>query len=197
MILSNIEIHKALDDGRLVIEPEPQPRYKEVGVKYCPYDTHTVDLKLGDEITIPKEGTFAYDFLAAGAVADLIAQNSEKRTLIPNQPYRLETGNFVLAQTLETIKLPIDKGPPYLAGRIEGKSSRARCGLLIHFTAPTVHPEWEGQLTLEIINLGKTPFLLHSGMPIAQLIVEQVHGELKSNPSQFQGQSAPEGTSNE
>jgi len=194
MILSNIEIHKALDEGRLVIEPEPKPRYKEVGVKYCPYDTHTIDLKLGDEITIPKEGTYAYDFMASGNVADLIAKNSEKRTLIPDQPYRLKTGDFVLAQTLETIKLPIDKGPPYLAARIEGKSSRARCGLLVHFTAPTVHPEWEGQLTLEIINLGKTPFLLHSGMAIAQLIIEQVYGELKSNPSQFQKQSTPEGT---
>ncbi len=194
MILSNVEIHKALDEGRLVIEPEPKPRYKDVGVNYCPYDTHTIDLRLGNEITIPKAGKYAYDFMASGNVADLIAQNSEKRTLIPDQPYRLETGNFILAQTLETIKLPIDKGPPYLAARIEGKSSRARCGLLVHFTAPTVHPEWEGQLTLEIINLGKTPFLLHSKMPIAQLIVEQVHGELQSNLSQFQGQATPEGT---
>ena len=194
MILSNIEIHRAIDEGRLVIEPEPMPRFKEVGVKYCPYDSHTVDLRLSDEITVPKEGTYAYDFMASGNVADLIAQNSEKHTLSPSQPYRLESNNFILAQTLETIKLPLDKGTPYLAGRIEGKSSRARCGLLIHFTAPTVHPEWEGQLTLEIINLGKTPFLLQSGMPIAQLIIEQVEGEIYSNQSQFHGQLTPEGT---
>ncbi len=194
MILSNIEIHKALDDGRLVIEPEPKPRYKEVGVKYCPYDTHTIDLRLGKEITIPKKGAYAYDFMASGKVADLIAQNSDKCTLASNQPYHLKTNNFILAQTFETIKLPIDKGQPYLAARIEGKSSRARCGLLVHFTAPTVHPEWEGQLTLEIINLSKTPFLLHSGMPIAQLIIEQVYGELESIQSQFHGQSTPEGT---
>ncbi len=53
MLLSNLEIHKALDEGRLVIDPEPQPRFREIGVKYCPYDSHTVDLKLGDEIIIP------------------------------------------------------------------------------------------------------------------------------------------------
>ena len=194
MLLSNLDIHTALDDGRLVIDPQPQPRFKEVGVKYCPYDTHTVDLRLGNEITIPSAGKFAYDFMASGNVADLIAKNSEKHTLSPGRPYYLETGNFILAQTHEIIKLPIDKGPPYLGARIEGKSSRARCGLLVHFTAPTVHPEWEGQLTLEIMNLGKTAFLLHSGMPIAQLIIEQVHGELSSNQSQFQGQSTPEGT---
>ena len=182
-----------MDEGRLVIYPEPVPRVKGIGDKYCPYDSHTVDLKLGSEITVPKPGTFAYDFKASGSIADLIAQNSEKHTLVESRPYHLEHGQFVLAQTLETITLPIDKGAPYLAARIEGKSSRARCGLLVHFTAPTVHPEWSGPLTLEIINLGKTPFILHLGMPIAQLIVEQVAGEIFHNPSQFQNQSTPEG----
>lgn len=194
MILSNLEIHKALDEGRLVIKPEPLPRKKTIGVKYCPYDTHSVDLRLGSEITIPKSSTYAYDFLSPGNIAELIAKNSKKQTLEENRPYHLKTNQFILAQTLETIELPIEKGPPYLGARIEGKSSRARCGLLVHFTAPTVHPEWSGQLTLEIINLGKTPFLLHSGMPIAQLIIEQVHGEIFSNPSQFHSQRTPEGT---
>ena len=193
MLLSNLEIHKALDTGRLVIKPEPLPRTKEKGVKNCPYDTHTVDLRLGNELTIPKPGAYSYDFLAQGNIAELIAQSSKKHTLTEDRPFRLEPNIFVLAQTLETIELPIDKGPPYLAARIEGKSSRARCGLLVHFTAPTVHPEWKGQLTLEIINLGQTPFLLHSGMPIAQLLIEQVAGEIQSNQSQFQGQVTPEG----
>ena len=195
MILSNIEIQRALDEGRLIIEPEPFPRKKRIGDKYCPYDTHTVDLRLGMEITVPKGGTYAFDFMSPGNVADLIARNSEKHTLTNNRPYHLKHGQFVLAQTLESIALPIKNGPPYLAARIEGKSSRARCGLLVHFTAPTVHPEWSGPLTLEVINLGATPFILHAEMPIAQLIIEQVDGEIQSNPSQFHGQSTPEGTS--
>jgi len=194
MILSNVEIHKALDEGRLVIKPEPKPRKKGIGDKYCPYDTHSVDLRLSSEITIPKPSTYAYDFLAPGSIADLIAQNSDKQTLERDRPYHLRTNQFILAQTLETIELPIENGPPYVAARIEVKSSRARCGLLVHFTAPTVHPEWSGQLTLEIMNLGQTPFLLHSGMPIAQLIVEQVEGEIESNQSQFHNQLTPEGT---
>jgi dCTP deaminase len=193
VILSNQEIHKALDEGRLIITPEPTPRTKCVGVKYCPYDTHTVDLRLGYEITIPKSDTFAYDFANPGSIASAIAHNSEKCTLSKNQPYHLKKGQFILAQTLETVEFPLDKGPPYLSGRIEGKSSRARCGLLVHFTAPTVHPEWRGPLTLEMINLCDIPFLLHPEMPIAQLVVEQVHGEITSNLSSFQNQSSPEG----
>lgn len=193
MLLSNLEIHKALDEGRLVIDPEPQPRFREIGVKYCPYDSHTVDLKLGNEIKIPELESATIDFTAPGKIANLIARNSKQHILEEDRPYTLGPGKFLLAQTLEAVTLPIDKGSPYLAARIEGKSSRARCGLLVHFTAPTVHPGWSGPLTLEIINLGGAKLNLHFGMPIAQLIIEQVVGEIESNPSQFQNQSTPEG----
>jgi len=192
MILSNLEIQKALDEGRLVINPVPEPLKKEHG-KYCPYDTHSVDLKLYSEITEPTDAPFVYDLTQSGSLAELISKNSKKYILTRDQPFHLNPRRFILGRTLEKIGLPIKKGPPYLAARIEGKSSRARCGVLVHFTAPTVHPGWEGPLTLEIINLGPTTFALHPGMPIAQLIVEEVRGEVILNPSQFQNQSTPEG----
>jgi dCTP deaminase len=193
MILSNLEIQKALDEKRLVIDPEPMPRVKGLRDKYCPYDSHAVDLKLGNEIKIPNLEAATIDFTAPGKIANLIARNSDRHILEENRPYTLKPGKFLLAQTFETIKLPIVKGSTTLAARIEGKSSRARCGLLVHFTAPTVHPGWSGPLTLEIMNLGQAKLNLHFEMPIAQLIVEQVYGEIASNPSQFQNQSTPEG----
>jgi dCTP deaminase len=63
----------------------------------------------------------------------------------------------------------------------------------VHFTAPTVHPGFEGNLTLEMINLGPTSIVLRPGRPIAQLIVEEVKGLTRPNPSQFHGQTSPEG----
>lgn len=36
MILSNVEIHKAINEGRLIITPDPQPRSPEYSD--CPYD---------------------------------------------------------------------------------------------------------------------------------------------------------------
>jgi dCTP deaminase len=107
----------------------------------------------------------------------------------------LEPRQFVLGSTLETVGLPIIGGSKTcLAARIEGKSSRARFGLLVHFTAPTVHPGWSGTLTLEMINLGPATFLLSPGMRIAQLIVEEVKGiPYETKPSEFQGQSTPPG----
>ena len=195
MILSNLEIQRALDDGRLVIEPEPSPRKLEPGSKDCPYDTTAVDLKLHNEIRVPEGGPFVYDLQQAGVLSEFIAKHSKPYTLTDKQPYHLDRNEFVLGRTFERIELPTNKGQPCLAARIEGKSSRARCGILIHFTAPTVHAGWAGPLTLEMINLGPTTFVLRPGMPIAQLIVEQVCGEIFLNPSQFQNQSTPEGLS--
>lgn len=192
MILSNLEIQKALDEGRLVIEPEPSPRKSEHGI-YCPYDTTAVDLKLHNEITVPEGGTFVYDLMEPGSLSELISRHSKKYTLTNRQPYHLRQNEFILGRTLETIELPTDKGLPYLAARIEGKSSRSRCGILVHFTAPTVHASWKGPLTLEMINLGPTTFVLRPEMPIAQLIIEVVQGKIMPKPSQFQNQSSPEG----
>ncbi len=110
-----------------------------------------------------------------------------------DSPYELKRNVFVLGITRETVELPINEDTPPLAARIEGKSSRARCGLLVHFTAPTVHPGWSGPLTLEMINLGAASILLRPGMPTAQLIVEEVKGTPFENPSDFRSQSTPPG----
>jgi dCTP deaminase len=102
-------------------------------------------------------------------------------------------GKLVLARTMERVELPIQPGAPCLAGRIEGKSSYARCGLLVHFTAPTIHAGYNGIITLELINLGTIPISLFPGMPICQLIVEKVDGVPFRNDSQFQGQTKVSG----
>jgi dCTP deaminase len=201
MILSNVELHKALDQGRIVLDPRPTPPFQDPDdpEQYCPYDTHAVDLKLGPEIVIPIPGTYAYDLNLTGVkLSDFITRNSKKRHLDKNEIFVLERNQFILGMTEETIDLPISHPENLsrnrcLAARIEGKSSRARIGLLIHFTAPTVHPGYNGTLVLEMINLGPARILLKAGMPIAQLIVEEVEGIPSPNPSQFQGQTTPEG----
>jgi dCTP deaminase len=200
MILSNVELHAALDCGRLVIKPEPRPREPDPTDPklYCPYDTHSVDLTLGNEIVVPLPGTYAFDLTQPAPLGPFLARNSHRIRIDSGASYILERNKFILGQTREWVGLPIEHPENVatcLAARIEGKSSRARVGLLIHFTAPTVHPGFQGTLTLEMINLGPTSIVLQPGMPIAQLIVEEVKGLPRSNPSQFQGQTTPEGTS--
>jgi len=195
MILSNVEIFKALDEGRLIIRPEPSPRLPTVGESRSPYDTHSIDLTLSDEIIVPKKGQIAYDLTKPGQIAETIAGHSQKLKLTSFQPLVLKPHQFVLGKTREYISLPFKEGDSTcLAARIEGKSSRARFGLLVHFTAPTVHPGYSGNLTLEMINLGPTDFSLVPSMYIAQLIVEEVKGCPIENPSQFQAQTTAAGS---
>ena len=192
MILSNIEIHKALDEGRLRIDPEPTPRFPSLENPNCPYDTTSVNLRLGARISIPKEGTYIFD-LRKGGIAKFLTDNSQHLEITEQQPYILERNRFILTQTLEEVEFPLDMGEPILAARIEGRSSVARCGVLVHFTAPTVHADYKGTLTLEMRNLGPADFVLFPGMPICQLIIEEVRGVPVKNVSQFRGQRTPTG----
>jgi dCTP deaminase len=195
MPLSNIEIHQALDSGKLILNPEPKPRIPAADGQECPYNTHSVDLTLSPHLSIPKKGPYSFDVMQKGSLADFISANSKKVVIEEDAGFPLQPGMFVLAQTREWVTLPIlSDQATCLAARIEGKSSRARCGLLIHFTAPTVHPGWDGPLTLEMINFGPVPFILRRDMPIAQLILEEVKVMPFAKPSQFQGQKTPEGT---
>jgi dCTP deaminase len=188
MILSNISIHKALDNKWLIIDPEPFPRRKD-GTSDCPFQTTATDLRLGSEIAYFKEGLPISIDLARGSFANLFGPNSRTHELTDQQPYSLNPGKLVLGKTLERVELPLIEGAPCLAARVEGKSSYARCGLLVHFTAPTIHAGFRGTITLELINLGPIPILLRTGSPICQLIVEQVDGVPFRNDSQFQNQS--------
>jgi dCTP deaminase len=188
VILSNVEIEKALDDGRLVIDPRPPSPQ----VAQNRYNTTAIDLRLSPEISIPVPGPQMFD-LRRGGLAGALAANSTRKT-IEEGGYILDPGRFVLGQTLERIALRLDRGEPVLAARIEGRSSVARCGVLVHFTAPTVHADFDGHLALEITNLGPASFPMFSEMPICQLIIEQVLGMPIKMPSQFQGQTKPTGT---
>ncbi len=131
--------------------------------------------------------------LRSGRFAELFGKNSQTRRLSDGQPFLLEPERFVLAKTLEHVELPLSPDRAPLAARIEGRSSSARCGLLVHFTAPTIHAGFSGKITLEIINLGPYQINLFAGSPICQLILETVDGIPFQNESQFQGQPKPGG----
>jgi dCTP deaminase len=196
MILSNDEIFKALDERRLIIDPEPSPRdpVTNPGGEW-PYSTSAVDLRLGDEISWFNDGLAINIDLRRGRFADLFGPNSSSRSITPDQPYSLMPGKLVLGNTYERVELPILQNGRSLAARVEGRSSFARCGLLVHFTAPTIHAGYNGRITLELINLGPIPILLHPGAYICQLILEEVSGTPARNDSQFQGQARPGGSS--
>jgi len=105
--------------------------------------------------------------------------------------YEMLPGDFLLGNTIECFRLG-----RRLWGKVEGKSTRARQGLIVE-CAGLVDPGFHGTITLELINLGKKPIQLSRGMLIAQIMF----GWTNSDPiraygdegldSHYQGQSAP------
>jgi dCTP deaminase len=109
-----------------------------------------------------------------------------------DEEFILHPGEFVLASTYEVITLPDD-----IAGRLEGKSSLGRLGLLTHSTAGFIDPGFSGHITLELSNVANLPVKLFPGMKIGQLCLIKLSSSAE-NPygsalygSRYQGQRGP------
>jgi dCTP deaminase len=109
-----------------------------------------------------------------------------------DEPFVLHPGEFVLGSTFELVTLPDD-----LAGRLEGKSSLGRLGLLTHSTAGFIDPGFSGHITLELSNVANLPITLWPGMKIGQLCLfrlsspaQHPYGSAQAG-SRYQGQRGP------
>ncbi len=190
MILSNREICAGIKAKKFNIEglagTDPtQP----------PFNTSAVDLRLSGQISIPQSGPAAFD-LRRGGIIPYLTTHSTVITATKDQPYTLKPHDFVLGMTMETVDFTINersKAKISYSARVEGKSSLARCGILVHFTAPTIHAGFRGKIALEIINLGPMHFLLYPDMYFCQLIIEEVKGMPAPAPNQFKNQTTPTG----
>jgi dCTP deaminase len=107
------------------------------------------------------------------------------------EPFELGPGEFALGSTVEHVRLD-----PCIAGRIDGKSSVGRLGLLIQ-NAGFIDPGFEGEITLELLNVRKRPMLLWPGMRIGQLCLFELRTPAE-NPygspglrSRYLGQAGP------
>ena len=147
----------------------------------------SVDLHLDREFRVFRNNRYAFI-----DVREPQPDLTELVSITDAEPFILHPGEFVLGQTLEWVELPDD-----LVGRLEGKSSLGRLGLLIHSTAGYVDPGWKGTLTLELSNVANLPIALYFGMKIGQISffamsspVERPYGS-KDLGSKYQGQSTP------
>ena len=186
-VLSNIAVVQALESGRLTIDPRPSP---PPGGKNTPFNTSSVDLRLAPEIFVPKQNLSLTFDLRSGAISKTLASVCDQER-IPESGWLLRPNRLILGRTIERVALPIEGG---LAARIEGRSSYARTGLVVHFTAPTIHAGFAGTITLEMINLGPISLTLTPGMRLCQLIVETVDGPIEDGESQFRGQGTAIGS---
>lgn len=152
----------------------------------------SVDLTLDDHVLVPREAFEPIELIDIKATP---LEYDEHRTSL----FVLEPQAFVLGSTAETVTLPAN-----LVGRVEGKSSLGRLGLLVHSTAGFIDPGFEGKITLEFCNLSDRKIVLQEGLRICQVsFTELTHecrwpygseklrskyqGQSKTTPSRYEG----------
>jgi dCTP deaminase len=179
MVLSDIDIRRYLHEGKIRITPElPKEQYGS-----C-----SVDFRLGAEFSVFEHSRHAFiDVREKGAIQDLM------RTVIvkPGEPFILQPREFALAITEETLELDDD-----VLGRLEGRSSLGRIGIIVHGTAGLFDPGWRGKATLELSNLGIMPVALYPGMRICSFTFEQLSSRVavpyyKKAGNKYSGQTSP------
>ncbi|MXP50893.1 dCTP deaminase [Pantoea sp. SoEX] len=161
MRLCDKDIESLLDSGKLNITPRPHNDR---------INGATVDLRLGNQFRVFNDYKNAYINLSESEhkIRKSINQiMSNEINLIDNELFFLHPGNLVLAVTLESITMPDN-----LVGWLDGRSSLARLGLMVHATAHRIDPGWEGCVVLEFYNFGKLPLALCPGMLICALSFE-------------------------
>lgn len=152
MILSDRDIKAALQSGRIGIEPLYDGAVQPA----------SVDLHLGAKFLVFRNTEHAFIDVRQ-PIADLM----EEVTISNDKPFIIHPGEFALGVTIEKVTLGND-----IVGRLEGKSSLGRIGIIIHATAGFIDPGNSLRPTLELHNIGNLPVKLYFDMPIAQMAFE-------------------------
>ncbi len=177
MLLSDRDLRSELDAGSLVVDP----------LDLSMVQPSSIDVRLDWFFRVFNNSRYTH--------IDPAQQQDELTELVEpaeGDPFVLHPGEFVLGSTLERVALPDD-----LAGRLEGKSSLGRLGLLTHSTAGFIDPGFEGHITLELSNVANLPITLWPEMKIGQLCLIRLSSPAE-NPygssaagSKYQGQRGP------
>ena len=133
-ILSDTDIKEYLENGRITIHPLEDP-----DVQIQP---SSVDLRIGNEFKgfrIVRKPVI--DPMDPGDLESYM----ESFYIAEGEPFIIHPGEFALATTYETVKLPDD-----LVARVEGRSSMGRLGITMHVTAGYIDPGFHGKITLKI-----------------------------------------------
>jgi len=158
MVLSDGDIKKALKSKKIIITPVPNLS-EQLG-------SCSIDLRLGDTFRIFEHGKYPY---IDPSKKDYSNEITKVVKLKNGEKFIMQPGDFVLAVTFERVKIA-----PSLMGRLEGRSSLGRLGLVVHSTASIFDPGWDGKCVLELGNLGRMAISLTCGMRICAMTFEEL-----------------------
>ncbi len=169
MVLNDTDIARLLDAKQIVVLPEfDRSDIRPTGIR----------LHLAADLLVPP----------AGQTADLAGcQLKFDPVRIGPDGYRLKPGGFVLGATHESFQMPRE-----VVGSIEGRSTCARVGLVVHCTSSTIDGNYDapGKVTLEMANLGPFDIILRPGVPIALLTFIKLTSPVGASGTKYGSQQA-------
>jgi len=181
MILSDRDIKEYINKGKIKITPAPD---FDIQLGPC-----SLDLRLGNSFKVFKQSRYPYIDLKRPFEIESIMEDI---VIADDSPFVLQPGEFILAVTMEDIFIDND-----LMGRLDGRSSLGRLGVVVHSTAARFDPGWCGKAVMELGNMGVMPVVLYSGMRICALTFETLSSPCektyltKKNPK-YALQSSPQ-----
>lgn len=118
----------------------------------------------------PEQGLFLAGLLTPGLdVVDPKAFNPTTTARLSlhtgpeGQWWELPGHSYALCSSVEYFRMP-----PYILGTCVGKSTYARCCVVVNITP--LEPGWEGHLTIELANAGDSPVRIYANEGIAQVV---------------------------
>jgi dCTP deaminase len=180
VILSDRELKARMAAGDIVIDTMADPELQ--------IQPASVDLRLGNDFVVYRTAHLScidpHDVVSVQQYTDAVR--------IPDgDAFILHPGEFALGHTLERVRVPDD-----LVARVEGRSSIGRLAVVVHATAGFIDPGFDGQITLELSNLGRLPVKLYPGMRISQVVFHTMTSPSErpygvGRGSKYQGQKGP------
>jgi dCTP deaminase len=151
-ILSDIWIREAAKKG--MIEPFVEAQKSKGMISYG-LSSYGYDARLAPEFKIFTNADMVTIDPKDFSEKSFVSRDSEYCIIPPN--------SFVLSRTVEYFRIPRDVLVICL-----GKSTYARCGLIVNVTP--LEPEWEGHVTLEISNTTPLPAKVYANEGICQFL---------------------------
>lgn len=180
MVLSDRDLKIALKMGRIKVKPAPDLKTQ---LGSC-----SIDLRLGNTFRVFEHSRHSYIDPSKKDYSNEITREIKVKN---GEKFVIQPGDFVLAVTLENVKIPSD-----LMGRLEGRSSLGRLGIVVHSTASIFDPGWDGKPVLELGNLGRMAVVLTVGMRICAMTFEELTSPAevpyyKKTSAKYVGQRGP------
>ena len=157
MVLSDRDIKVALKLKKIVITPRPDLSH---------LGTCSIDLRLGNVFRVFNHSEHPY---IDPSKKDYSNEITKKVVVRKGGHFVMQPGDFVLAMTLERVRIANN-----LMGRLEGRSSLGRLGIVVHSTASIFDAGWDGKCVLELGNLGRMAVKLTPGMRICAMSFEEL-----------------------